>query len=78
MAGHYSGDVYYYAHLAWIRPEVRPGATVEVGGPLGTVGSTGNATSPHLHFGWIPDDNGAWYDLTGLADPYPLLFGLCR
>ncbi len=78
MAGHYSGDVYYYAHLGWIRPEVRPGATVEVGEPIGTVGSTGNATSPHLHFGWIPEDKSAWYDLTGLADPYPLLFGLCR
>jgi murein DD-endopeptidase MepM/ murein hydrolase activator NlpD len=78
LAGDYSGDVYYYAHLAWMPREVRPGATVEVGELLGWVGSTGNATSPHLHFGWIPDSNGPWPDLAGLADPYPLLFGLCR
>jgi hypothetical protein len=78
LAGYYSGDVYYYAHLSWISPEVHPGETVEVGDLLGWVGSTGNATSPHLHFGWIPDDGEHWADLTGLADPYPLLVGLCR
>ena len=33
--------------------------------------------SPHLHFGWIPDDTGRWPDLGGLTDPYPLLVGLC-
>jgi murein DD-endopeptidase MepM/ murein hydrolase activator NlpD len=78
LAGHYSGDVYYYAHLVRIAPEVRPGARVEVGSLLGWVGSTGNATSPHLHFGWIPDNQGRWADLIGLADPYPLLVGLCH
>jgi murein DD-endopeptidase MepM/ murein hydrolase activator NlpD len=70
--------VYYYAHLAAIAPGISPGAVVEVGTLLGWVGSTGNATSPHLHFGWIPDELGRWPDLTGLADPYPLLVGLCR
>jgi murein DD-endopeptidase MepM/ murein hydrolase activator NlpD len=78
LAGYYSGDVYYYAHLAAIAPGISPGAVVEVGTLLGWVGSTGNATSPHLHFGWIPDELGRWPDLTGLADPYPLLVGLCR
>ncbi|HSQ36455.1 MAG TPA: M23 family metallopeptidase [Acidimicrobiia bacterium] len=78
LAGYYSGDVYYYAHLVRMAPEVHPGTTVEVGSLLGWVGSTGNATSPHLHFGWIPDNQGRWADLTGLADPYPLLVGLCR
>jgi murein DD-endopeptidase MepM/ murein hydrolase activator NlpD len=78
LEGHYSGSVYYYAHLSAIAPEVRAGATVETEDLIGWVGSTGNATSPHLHFGWIPDDAGRWADLTGLSDPYPLLAGLCR
>lgn len=78
LAGHYSGDVYYYAHLSAIAPEVRPGATVEAGDLVGWVGATGNATSPHLHLGWIPGDLGSWPDLEGLRDPYPLLLGLCR
>lgn len=77
LAGLYSGDVYYYAHLSWIDAGIHPGGEVEVGDLLGWVGSTGNATSPHLHFGWIPEGKGRWADLTGLADPYPLLVGLC-
>ena len=77
LEGYYSGDVYYYAHLAWTAPGIRPGAVVEVGDLLGWVGSTGNAESPHLHLGWIPDNPGRWVDLDGLADPYPLLVGLC-
>ena len=77
LEGHYSGDVYYYAHMAWSAPGIKPGTVVEVGDLLGWVGSTGNATSPHLHLGWIPDNPGRWVDLDGLADPYPLLVGLC-
>jgi len=77
LEGYYSGDVYYYAHMAWTAPGIRPGAVVEVGDLLGWVGSTGNADSPHLHLGWIPDNPGRWVDLEGLADPYPLLAGLC-
>ena len=72
-----STDVYYYAHLAWTAPGIRAGAVVEVGDLLGWVGSTGNAESPHLHLGWMPDNPGRWVDLDGLADPYPLLGGLC-
>jgi len=78
LEGFYSGDVYYYAHMAWAAPGIKPGETVEVGDLLGWVGSSGNATSPHLHLGWIPDNAGPWVDLDGLADPYPLLVGLCR
>jgi murein DD-endopeptidase MepM/ murein hydrolase activator NlpD len=77
LEGYYSGDVYYYAHMAWIPREIRPGVVVAVGDLLGWVGRSGNATSPHLHLGWIPDNPGRWVDLDGLADPYPLLVGLC-
>lgn len=37
-----------YAHLA--RVDVRQGQRVGVGEQIGRVGSTGNATGPHLHF----------------------------
>jgi len=77
LEGYYSGDVYYYAHMTWTAPGILPGKVVEVGDLLGWVGSTGNADSPHLHLGWVPDNPGRWVDLDGLADPYPLLVGLC-
>jgi peptidoglycan hydrolase-like protein with peptidoglycan-binding domain len=38
----------FYSHLG--RIEVSVGRRVETGGRLGTVGATGNATGPHLHF----------------------------
>lgn len=78
LKGHYSGDVYYYAHLAWFAPGIRPGAVVEVGDLLGWVGSSGNADSPHLHLGWIPDNPGPGVRLDLLQNPYALLLGACR
>jgi murein DD-endopeptidase MepM/ murein hydrolase activator NlpD len=77
LEGYYSGDLYYYAHMTWTAPGILPGKVVEVGDLLGWAGSTGNADSPHLHLGWIPDNAGRGVDLDGLADPYPLLVGLC-
>lgn len=76
LEGRYSGGVYYYAHLAGTAPGIRPGQEVVAGDLLGWVGSTGNADSPHLHLGWIPHARGG-VDLEGLADPFPLLVGLC-
>jgi len=78
LEGHYSGDVYYYAHLLSTAPGIRVGVVVQAGDPIGWVGATGNADSPHLHLGWVPDNPGPWVDLDYLADPYPLLVGLCR
>jgi secretion/DNA translocation related TadE-like protein len=40
--------VTYYAHLAVV--DVTPGEIVSTGQRVGAVGSTGNATGPHLHF----------------------------
>lgn len=58
---------HYYAHLDDWQPGLEPGDLVAAGGPLGTVGTTGNArsTPPHLHYGIYGKD--------GAYDPLPLL-----
>jgi secretion/DNA translocation related TadE-like protein len=64
----HGGVVTYYAHLS--RIAVRAGDVVRQGQQLGTVGSTGNATGPHLHFevriGGVARDPAA---LLGLSVP---------
>jgi murein DD-endopeptidase MepM/ murein hydrolase activator NlpD len=45
---HRAGMTSWYAHLATI--DVRPGQCVATGARIGTVGATGRATGPHLHF----------------------------
>jgi murein DD-endopeptidase MepM/ murein hydrolase activator NlpD len=45
---HMNGENTIYAHLTTVAVAV--GQTVDQGGLLGTVGETGNATGPHLHF----------------------------
>jgi murein DD-endopeptidase MepM/ murein hydrolase activator NlpD len=52
-----------FLHLA--RVSVRPGQAVRQGQPIGTVGATGRATGPHLHWGMVW--NGARIDPQAVA-----------
>jgi murein DD-endopeptidase MepM/ murein hydrolase activator NlpD len=68
-----SGTEYYYAHLDAWAPGLAQGQRVEIGGSLGTVGSTGNAPEewPHLHFQIHPGGGDA-------VNPYPTVDAICR
>lgn len=46
---HDDGTITEYGHLSWW--EAKVGDTVAQGQTIGNVGSTGNSTGPHLHFG---------------------------
>jgi murein DD-endopeptidase MepM/ murein hydrolase activator NlpD len=68
--------VFYYAHLDRYADGLREGASIARGQPIGTVGSTGNAspTSPHLHLAVArSDDLKKWW--AGVpVNPRPLFF----
>jgi murein DD-endopeptidase MepM/ murein hydrolase activator NlpD len=68
--------IYYYAHLDAYAPGLAEGQDVAAGAPLGTVGSTGNATpnGPHLHFAIMEADPSApWWQKAPAINPYPWL-----
>ena len=61
---------YAFMHLEEGSTAVTEGEQVSVGQRLGSVGATGDATGPHLHFEeWI----GPWQDGGHPVDPLPLL-----
>jgi murein DD-endopeptidase MepM/ murein hydrolase activator NlpD len=70
-----TGDVYYYAHLEYWEKWIWTGTRVEAGVIIGLLGDSGNADSPHLHFGWMPGSVDV--DLDNLQNPYPLLLEVC-
>jgi len=59
-----------YAHLAGGSVLVRPGELIAAGEPLGRVGMTGRATSPHLHFEVrVPRDATERWEKAPAVDP---------
>jgi murein DD-endopeptidase MepM/ murein hydrolase activator NlpD len=64
--------MHYYAHLDRYADGLKAGQRVSAGETIGYVGSTGNATAPHLHLQWRPHGYSDW------QNPYPLVSALCR
>jgi murein DD-endopeptidase MepM/ murein hydrolase activator NlpD len=58
---HANGFVTFYGHLKMNSVVVRVGDVVKAGDPLGTVGSSGCSTHPHLHFE-VRDCDNNWLD----------------
>jgi hypothetical protein len=44
------GTYFFYAHLSAFAPGLKVGSTVVAGQIIGFIGSTGNSSTPHLHF----------------------------
>jgi murein DD-endopeptidase MepM/ murein hydrolase activator NlpD len=56
---HDNGMTTVYGHLQGVN--IKPGQQVKPGELIGTVGSTGSSTGPHLHFG-VQDARGNYVD----------------
>ncbi|MEX0826189.1 MAG: M23 family metallopeptidase [Acidimicrobiia bacterium] len=68
------GVRYHASHLASVEPEIEAGVEVQAGQVIGTVGATGNARQPHLHFGISrPTFPGDWEVRRGEVWPYEYL-----
>ena len=70
--------IHHYAHLAEYAPGLKEGQRVRRGQRLGSVGSTGNASTdaPHLHFSILRTTADAeWWEPSNAINPYPLLKG---
>ena len=68
------GVRYHASHLATVEPGIEPGVRVGAGQVIGTVGDTGNANLPHVHFGISrPGGPGDWETRRGEVWPYEYL-----
>lgn len=65
-AGDGSGTRFFYAHLVDFAPDLQVGSRVRAGQIIGWVGSTGNASFPHLHFEIHPNGGRP-------INPYPIV-----
>jgi len=62
------GVSYRYHHIDEFEPGLQVGSVVRAGDVIATMGTTGNANFPHLHFEIRPNGTGA-----SAVDPVPLL-----
>ena len=60
------GTYFFYAHFDTIAEGISPGVRVQAGQVVGTIGATGNTSTPHLHFEIHPDGGTA-------VNPYPIV-----
>ncbi len=60
------GTYVFYAHMTGIADGIAAGVPVKAGQIVGTVGSTGNSGTPHLHFEVHPKGGAA-------VNPYPIV-----
>ncbi|GAA4006349.1 M23 family metallopeptidase [Sphingomonas humi] len=69
--------MHYYAHLDAYAPSLREGMRIRRGEPIGTVGSTGNASpdGPHLHYAIYRMAPGERWWQGAPVNPYPQLVG---
>jgi murein DD-endopeptidase MepM/ murein hydrolase activator NlpD len=69
------GVRYYGSHLSVINADIRRGARVTTGHPIGKIGETGDASACHLHFGISPPCArvGDWWTQRGAIYPWPYL-----
>jgi murein DD-endopeptidase MepM/ murein hydrolase activator NlpD len=64
------GNFYYYAHLSGYAPGLNTGDRVGRGEVIGYIGTSGNASTAHLHLG-LGLIGG------GLVNPYPTVRRVC-